>query len=130
MSTETRCPKCGALFCECSPKTGNVMLNKCRCGENAKLHKLLGRWFAVCVSKTCGRTAYGDSEENAEYYWNSENSGLVTPSEDFEKRFEEAIKGITRSLRDSVDDDELLPEFKAYFGFDLKEATREQWGMK
>ena len=130
MSTETRCPKCGALFCECQTEKGNEMLNKCRCGENAKLHKLLGRWFAVCVSKTCGRTAYGDSEENAQCNWNSENSGLVNPPEDFEKRFKEAIKGITRLLHDNVDDDEFLPEFLANFGFDLKEAMREQWGMK
>lgn len=115
------------------------MLNKCRCGENAKLHNCFGRWFAVCVSKTCGRTAYGNSTNNAICNWNSENSGPVIPPEDsgpvippedFEKRFEEAIKGITRLLHDNVDDDELLPEFKANFGFDLKEATREQWGMK
>ena len=130
MSTETRCPKCGALFCECNPKTGNVMLNKCRCGWDARRFVVGPDHQVFCGNRDCGSGVHEPTYEMAELMWNEQNPVPANPPEDFEKRFEEAIKGITRLLHDNVDDDELLPEFKANFGFDLKEVVREQWGTK
>jgi len=116
MSTITRCPKCGALFCECQTEKGNEMLNKCWCGGDVNLHELRGKWFAVCVSSTCVRTARGNSDQDAQSNWNSENSGPVTPPEDFEDRFAQAFSGSIGCLaRPWVSSDEILAEFKNHF---------------
>jgi hypothetical protein len=107
------------------------MLNKCRCGGDARLHTILDRWFAVCVSSTCVRTAWGNSDEDAQSNWNSENSGPVTPPEDFEDRFAQAFSGSICSLTPPwVSSDEVLATFKNYFGFDLKEVAKEQWAKE
>lgn len=131
MSTETRCPTCGALFCECRTEKHIVKLNNCRCGGTAKLHKLMGRWFAVCGSSTCVRTAYGNSEENAQSAWNCENPSPATPPEDFEDfedRFATAYYGsIGWFVPVKIQPNEVLAEFKDNFGFDLKEVAKEQW---
>ena len=104
------------------------MLNKCKCGENAKLHKNMGRWFAVCVSPTCSRTAYGNSEESASCNWNLENLGLITSPEEFEDRFATAYySSIGWFMHIKTNPDEVLREFKDSFGFDLKEVAKEQW---
>ena len=107
------------------------MLNNCKCGSVATLKWNRDRgWFVECCARFCFRDVEGDDSRDAIEKWNNQPPTPVNPPEDFEKRFEEAIKGITRLLHDNVDDDELLPEFKASFGFDLKEVVREQWGMK
>ena len=106
------------------------MLNKCKCGAVAKQRLIGSKLFIVCVSSDCSRVSEGDNWDKVQSEWNSQNPSTDLSPEDFEKRFEQAIKGITRLLHDNVDDDELLPEFKSNFGFDLKEVTREQWGMK
>ena len=111
------------------------MLNKCECGWDAKCFVptslSVGLDFHVfCGNRDCVSWVNESTYKMAELKWNEQNPVPVIPPDDFEKRFEEAIKGITRLLHDNVDDDELLTEFKTNFGFDLKEAAREQWGRK
>jgi hypothetical protein len=104
------------------------MLNKCKCGENAKLKWERDRgWFVECCAKFCFRSVDGDDSRDAVDKWNNPPPTPVTPPEDFEDRFEKAFKGICQLLHDDVDDDELLPEFESHFGFDLKEVAKEQW---
>ena len=105
-----------------------MKLNNCRCGENAKLHKNMGRWFAVCGSSICSRTAYGNSEENAQSAWNCENPSPATSPEDFEDRFATAYNlSIGWFVHIKTNPNEVLREFKDNFGFDLKEVAKEQW---
>jgi len=128
MSTITRCPTCGALFCECNTEKGSVMLNNCCCGGTAKVYEMTGRWFVVCGSSTCSRQVYGNSEENAQSAWNCENPSTTTPPEDFEDRFATAYyDSIRQFVHPKHNRDEVLREFKDSFGFDLKEVAKEQW---
>ena len=106
------------------------MLNNCKCGAVAKQRLRGSKLFIVCVSSDCSRSSEGDNWDEVQSEWNSQNPSTALSPEDFEKRFEEAIKGITRLLHDNVDDDELLPEFNANFGFDLKEVVREKWAKE
>ena len=106
------------------------MLNKCRCGWDAKRFVVGPDHQVFCGNRDCGSGVHESTYEIAELKWNQQNPVPVTPPEGFEKRFEEAIKGITRLLHDDVEGAELLTEFIANFGFDLKEVAREQWAKE
>lgn len=107
------------------------MLNKCKCGSDAKLKwDRDGGWFVECCAKFCCRYADGIDSRDAIEKWNNPPPVPTTLPDDFEDRFAKAFKGITQLLHDDVDDDELLPEFKANFGFDLREVAREQWAKE
>ena len=102
------------------------MLNKCQCGANAMTAGQFGIIRGVmCSSWDCRRVAYGTTNEMMELEWNNQNPN--TPTDDFQKRFDEAFRGITQLMHDDVEGDQVLAEFKSNFGFDLKEVAKEQW---
>jgi hypothetical protein len=107
------------------------MLNKCKCGWDAK-HFVDGSHHGVwCGNPDCGSGVYESTYEMAELKWNEQNSGLVTPTEEFEERFATAYgRSIGWFVHIKIHQDEVLREFQDNFGFDLKEVAKEQWAMK
>lgn len=107
-------------------RKGNEMLNKCKCGSDAKLKQDFdGNWFVECCATFCFRGVDGDDSRDAIGKWNNPPPAPVTPPEDFEKRLIKSI--VWLDLRRCDDPNHFLRSFESNFGFDLREVAREQW---
>ena len=104
------------------------MLNKCKCGWDAKRFVVGPDHKVFCFNPDCGSGVHESTYEMAELKWNEQNPAPANPPEDFEKMFFRSL--IWMNLASINDPNQFLAEFETHFGFDLKEVVREQWAKE